>query len=116
MKLVADESVDFGIIKLLRENKIEVLSIAHQKKGISDIEVLNIANENKCLLITEDKDFGELTHRLKLKHYGILLIRLSNLNRSERLILASEMIQKHYKDFQNNFAVLTSTNLRIKRY
>ena len=74
MKLVADESVDFGIIKLLRENKIEVLSIAHQKKGISDIEVLNIANENKCLLITEDKDFGELTHRLKLKHYGILLI------------------------------------------
>jgi predicted nuclease of predicted toxin-antitoxin system len=116
MKLVADESIDFGIIKLLRENKIEVLSIAHVNKGISDIEVLNIANENKCLLITEDKDFGELTHRLKLKHYGILLIRLSNLKRSERLILASEMIQKHYKDLQNNFAVLTSTNFRIKRY
>lgn len=116
MKLVADESVDFGIIKLLREKNIEVLSIAQLNKGISDIEVLNFANENKCLLITEDKDFGELTHRLKLKHYGILLIRLSNMNRSERLILASEMIQKHYKDLQNNFAVLTSTNFRIKRY
>jgi len=33
------------------------------------------------LLITEDKDFGELTFRLRLNHCGVLLIRLSDLPR-----------------------------------
>jgi predicted nuclease of predicted toxin-antitoxin system len=65
MNIVADESVDFGIISLLRQKGIEVLSIAEKNFGIKDEEVLTIAVKNQSLLITEDKDFGELTYRLK---------------------------------------------------
>ena len=115
MKLVADESVDFGIIKLLRIAGFQVVSIAEINSGINDIEVLNIATEKKLLLITEDKDFGELTHRLKLQHFGVLLIRLSEMKRQERIELASESIVKYYDELQNNFAVLTPTHIRIKK-
>ncbi|MDP3434810.1 MAG: DUF5615 family PIN-like protein, partial [Bacteroidota bacterium] len=66
MNLVADESVDFGIICRLREIGIEVISISEDFSGIKDSEVLKIAADYKYLLITEDKDFGELAYRLKL--------------------------------------------------
>jgi len=73
MELVADESVDFGIIQLLRNNNVIVFSIAESNARISDKEVMTIANSKLELLITEAKDFGELTHRLKLNHCGILI-------------------------------------------
>jgi predicted nuclease of predicted toxin-antitoxin system len=60
MNLVADESVDSGIIRQLRKIGINVISISENSSGIKDNEVLKIADKNQCLLITEDKDLGEL--------------------------------------------------------
>ena len=57
MILVADESIDFGIISRLRQKGISVVSISEDYSGIKDTEVLKIATEKQCLLITEDKDF-----------------------------------------------------------
>jgi predicted nuclease of predicted toxin-antitoxin system len=68
------------------------------------------------LLITEDKDFGELTYRLKLKHKGILLIRLSDIPRKERIKLATKTIEKHFDKLRNYFSVLTKIRLRIKTH
>lgn len=114
MNLVADESVDFGIINNLRKQGIIVLSICEDFSGIKDTEVLNIALDRQCLLITEDKDFGELTYRLKLRHFGILLLRLSDVPRKERIQLASEIIEQYFDKMKGNFSVLTKKGLRIK--
>lgn len=58
MKIVADECVDFGIVRELRQNGVEVFSICEETGSIKDNDVLNIANEQNTLLLTEDKDFG----------------------------------------------------------
>lgn len=113
--LVVDESVDYEIIRRLVKEDFEIFSIHDRHPGISDDEVLRIANDLGCLLITEDKDFGELTFRLRLSHKGILLVRLSGLSRTDRIESTVEAIKKHYKEFQLNFSVLTETGLRIKR-
>jgi predicted nuclease of predicted toxin-antitoxin system len=114
MTIVADESVDFGIIKLIRSLGIEVLSIVEISPGIKDEEVIIIALKNQCLLITEDKDFGELTYRLKLEHKGILLIRLSGLQRKERINMVADLIIAHFDKLCNNFSVLDNRGIRIK--
>jgi predicted nuclease of predicted toxin-antitoxin system len=114
MDLVADESVDFGIILRLRQKGINVTSISEDYSGSKDSEVLQIANNKNVLLITEDKDFGELTYRLKLEHKGILLIRLSDIPRKERIELASDTIEKYFDKLNNNFSVLNNRGLRIK--
>ncbi len=115
MNLIADESVDYGIVKRLRECNYLVYSIQDNNSGVSDDVVLKIANEHNCLLITEDKDFGELTYRLKLAHKGILLIRLSGMTREKRIDLVAEMINKHFDELGSNFSVLSQTGLRIKK-
>jgi predicted nuclease of predicted toxin-antitoxin system len=114
MDLVADESVDSGIVTGLRLKGISVFSIAEECWGIKDPEVLKIALQKGCLLVTEDKDFGELAFRLKFEHKGILLIRLNDLPRNERLTIAVETIGKHITKLYNNFSVLTRNGLRIK--
>jgi predicted nuclease of predicted toxin-antitoxin system len=114
MNLVADESVDFGIISRLRQLGIIVISISEISSGIKDSEVLKIASENQCLLITEDKDFGELAYRLKLVHRGILLIRLSDTPRKERILIVAETIEKHFDQLLYNFSVINKSGLRIK--
>ena len=61
MKIVADESDDYGIID-------EILAIEDLYKGSADEEVLSISLKESSILITEDKDFGELVYRLKKAH------------------------------------------------
>lgn len=114
MKILADESVDFGIVSNLRNNGLDVVSILEDNPGISDHTVLDMAVKNNRLLLTEDKDFGELTYRLRLPHVGILLIRLTDVPRQKRIEMVLETLQKHVEKFSNNFSVLSSRNLRIR--
>lgn len=114
MELLADESVDFGIIRILRDRGYSVTSVTEDLSGIKDPKVLELANNKSLLLLTEDKDFGDLVYRFKLPHKGILLIRLSNLARHERIKLVADSIDKYYNDLKNNFSVLTSRGLRIR--
>ncbi len=114
MEIVADESVDFGIVKKLRENNFSVFAISENNQGINDEEVLEIAYNKNAILLTEDKDFGELTHRLQLKHKGLLLIRLSGLKRDERIKTVCETIKKYQNRLADNFSVINENGLRIK--
>ncbi len=114
MTIVADESLDFGIIIRLRQKGVNVISIYEDFSGINDTEVLKIAIENQGLLITEDKDFGELTYRLKHEHKGILLIRLSDIPRKDQINIVPDIIEKHHVKLENNFSVLSKRGLRIK--
>ena len=114
-RLIADESVDFNIVKLLRDNGYSVYAIAESNSSISDEEVLKKAVKDKSLLITEDKDFGELVYRFKMKHFGILLIRLVNYSSSEKAELVVLTLKKHADSLKNAFSVLDERRIRIRR-
>jgi len=114
MRIVADESVDFGIIENLRKNQFEVYSILESNPSILDSVVLDIANQQKAILLTEDKDFGELVYRLKLYHKGILLIRLSDLLRESRVNVVTDVLIEHFAKLEGKFSVLNKRGLRIK--
>jgi len=112
LKLIADESVDFRIIQALREANFEVVAICEASPSITDKEVLQIAITHKALLVTEDKDFGELVFRLQLPHNGILLIRIED--NSFKISSAVEIIKLHIAELVEKFSVLTKERLRIR--
>ena len=111
-QIVADESVDFRIVSQLRSIGFIVYAIVEQQPSITDESVLAIAFENESLLITEDKDFGELVFRLQLKHRGVLLIRID-----EAELKISSVVQaifKYYTEMLDKFSVINGKKLRIK--
>ena len=76
MKFVADEGVDQEIVNVLRDHGHDVLYVAEMSPGITDDAVLDLANEESRILISCDKDFGELVFRQLRIHHGVMLIRL----------------------------------------
>ena len=76
MKFLADENVARLVVEKLREHGHDVLSISEYALGITDDEVLKIAREQDRIILTHDRDFGNVL-RLNVDEYaGILLLRL----------------------------------------
>lgn len=83
--------------------------------GIDDNAVLEYSDKKKAILITEDKDFGELTIRFRKSTKGILLLRIFNKTIDEKIQIILETLDQHYDEIYGNFAVLTENKLRIKK-
>jgi len=64
VNFLADEGVDRQIVDRLRQDGHVVLYVAEMERGISDDVVLDLANREGALLLTADKDFGEMVFRL----------------------------------------------------
>jgi len=111
-QIVADESVDFRIVVQLRNKELSVYSIMEQQPSIKDEVVLKVAHENNALLITEDKDFGELVFRLRLPHSGVLLIKIEE--PSQKIPIVVEAVVKNYNELIGKFSVVDSNKLRIR--
>ena len=59
LKFLADESCDFAFVRVLRQNGYDVKAIVEVMPGASDLRVLESGFEERRVLLTEDKDFGE---------------------------------------------------------
>jgi len=111
--IVADESVDGNIVAHLESKGYKICYIKQYSKGISDTQVIEVAIQHKALLITEDKDFGELVFRLRMPHHGILLLRLAGVEETKKCFLV-ESVLKNKVALKNKFSVLDEEKLRIR--
>lgn len=115
MKFVADECVDVQIIEHLIKIGYEVLFVPEIESGISDKKVLDIANRESAILITSDKDFGELVFRQKKITSGVILMRLAGLQPDVKASIAANAIKEHQDEIKNNFMVITAETVRIRK-
>jgi predicted nuclease of predicted toxin-antitoxin system len=79
VNLVANEGVDRPVVERLRQDGHDVVYVAELSPSITDEEVLQQANARSAVLLTTDKDFGELVFRQDRVHSGVLLLRLAGL-------------------------------------
>lgn len=115
MKFVADESVDQPIVDYLRTDGHVVWAVVEMDPGIADDKVLDIANQQNALLLTADKDFGELVFRLKKLSHGIILLRLPGIAPARKALLVSANIHEHEDELSRNFTVISRGSIRIRR-
>jgi predicted nuclease of predicted toxin-antitoxin system len=112
---VADESVDFNLVKFLRIKGLAVFSIMEEVASIKDYLVLKLAADRNAILITEDKDFGELVFKLKLPHTGILLLRIEGMLLEQKNELVFHFIRTFSSELSHNFSVIKQGKLRIRK-
>lgn len=115
MKILADESVDKDIVLRLRHDGHDVGYVAEMSPGIMDEEVLILANNENILLLTADKDFGELIFRQGYVKRGIVLYRLAGLSPQEKAEIVSLAIAEHSDDLLKSFSVVMERAVRIRR-
>jgi predicted nuclease of predicted toxin-antitoxin system len=74
-KFLADENIPIKTVKALKQKGIDIIAISEISLGLSDRELLNLANRQGRVIITFDSDFGKLAFKEKLKAKGIVLLR-----------------------------------------
>ncbi|MBK7939966.1 MAG: DUF5615 family PIN-like protein [Lewinellaceae bacterium] len=114
MKFVADEGVDRSLVALIREAGHDILYFAETDRGTDDEVILAIANDESRILITRDKDFGELVYRLKKVHSGIILIRADEMPSITRSQLVADFIQININMLAGYFVVIQPGVARIR--
>ena len=77
MRLLADENISPKTIQIIQQQGIDVTSIRDTKPGVTDREVVKIANREKRVIVTFDKDFGEIIIRNGFKAPGLILLRIN---------------------------------------
>lgn len=115
MRILADESVDVPVLRALREAGYDVSSILELSLGIADEEVLALARQQERLLLTVDKDFGELVFRLRLTGAGVLLYRLEGFSNTEKAAMVLQILQQHAVELPTSFGVLTGKLFRLRQ-
>lgn len=116
MNFAADEGIDRQIVERLRRDGHEILYVAEMEPSISDEEVLNRANEKSALLITADKDFGEMVfHQNLLTIGGVVLLRLLGLSPGRKAEIVSKVIESRMAELPNAFSVISPGRVRIRQ-
>lgn len=115
MKFLADENIGFEIIKSLRKSGFDIKSILEANRGINDAIVLSLANKENRILITTDKDFGELVYINKFIHSGVILLRLKNDSSKNKLKILKNLFELHLVELKKAFTVVTESKVRIRK-
>lgn len=115
MKFLADESIDFPVIHILRQHGFDVRSVSEEFPAKEDEFVLQAANMDGRLLITSDKDFGELVYRLKRVSKGVILLRIEELYSTEKAELLLKILSERQDELLNAFVVIRKGMVRIRR-
>lgn len=76
MLWLADECIAVSLVRELRNAGHDVLYIAEFAASLSDTEVMALASREGRLLLTADKDFGELVFRRGQAAPGLILLRI----------------------------------------
>src|SRR4051794_5456830 len=115
MRFLADESCDFAVVRALRADGHDVIAIAEAAPQSRDTEVIDLAVREDRVLLTEDKDFGQLVYAGAHASSGVILLRFPLSARSALPSLVREMIQRLGERLMGSFVVLEPNRVRIGR-
>ena len=114
MDLVADENVDAPIVAALRAAGHRTVYVQELDPGIDDDEVLDLANRSGALLLTSDKDFGELVFRQGLVHAGVILYRLAGFTGECKAAAILNLLRTHGDALRGAFTLVSPAQVRIR--
>jgi predicted nuclease of predicted toxin-antitoxin system len=114
MRFLADECCDAPLVSALRSDGHDVLYAVEQLRGATDEELLGCAHSEHRLLLTEDKDFGELVFRLKRPTHGIILLRFESADRNLKIPRLRGLLEQDADRLPGAFVVLEVEKVRIR--
>jgi len=114
VRFLADENVEQPIVDALREAGHDVICVSEVVPGAPDRDVLGLANAQSRLLLTNDKDFGELSYREGLVSTGVVLLRFQTENGSRKAVLLLDALADTVDRLAGHFAVVVEGRVRLR--
>jgi predicted nuclease of predicted toxin-antitoxin system len=97
----------------LKDLKYNVISIYETDRGTDDDTILQKCIIEDCILITNDKDFGEMIFRENKPHNGFILLRLGDERSINQIKVIGQLLDQYIDQLSGNFVVATETTVRV---
>lgn len=113
-RFLADESLEYSIVLHIRKNDYDVTAISEQSPSVADERVLEIAYKQNRIILTNDKDFGDLVFLNNMEHKGIVLFRFKNETAIEKMKAFDSLLESYKNELINSFVVIEEDKVRIR--
>jgi predicted nuclease of predicted toxin-antitoxin system len=114
VRFLVDECCDAALVDGLRADEHDVVYAVESMRGAPDGDVLALAVREHRILITEDKDFGELVYRLQRPAHGIVFLRFEFSEREAKLARLRSVVADEEARLAAAYVVLEPDKLRIR--
>ena len=110
-----DESCDFAVVRALRAAGHDVVAIAEVSPRATDEVVMELAIREGRILLTEDKDFGQLVHANQAAAGGVFLLRFPATALADLPGAVVKLVERRGEGLLGRFVVLQPGRVRIGR-
>lgn len=113
MKFLVNENIGSRLVKFLRSRGYDVISVQEKFQGKKDAFILKKTRLAGRIVITYDKDFGELVFKSKIQHSGVILLRTRDESAKTQIRVLKFFLREHPKEeIKNYFWVVTDAGAR----
>ncbi|MFH0764899.1 MAG: DUF5615 family PIN-like protein [Calditrichota bacterium] len=113
MRLLLDTCVWGGALGYLRQIGHDVVWMGDMPEDPGDEEILNQAHRDNRIIVTLDKDFGEMAVRFGKPHAGI--IRLVEIPARQQALICQQILNNYAEDLMNSALITVYANrVRIR--
>ncbi len=117
MKFLTDENIAKSVVDSLRKTGFNVKDIKEENlQGTSDKNILNLANNENRIIITHDKDFGNILYSTNIQHKGIILVRLKNQSPAKTAKILLNVLSSDIKNkIKDNLIIISENQIVIHK-
>ena len=114
MKFLVDVGVGKKVENWLKGNGFDVLSVRDIDSRAKDSQILRWAVDQQRMIISMDKDFGELVYNSGKHHAGVLILRLEDADGDTKVEVTKKILAEYYDKIESHFCVFQDGRLRIR--
>lgn len=115
VRFLADENISPKVVRSFRSLGLDVVDVKERRWfGREDEELLGIAYQDRRFLLTHDSDFGTLAINEGKPCYGILYLRLKNLQSKNVVRICKQVFHRDIDVYPGTIMVIEETRVRIR--
>jgi len=103
LQFLVDESVGEKVAQFIRSEGFDTISVINEMRGASDMDIIRKAIGEDRIIVTNDRDFGELVFRFRFLPRGVILLRLKDESAKNKVKIITFIIREHLDQLAGNF-------------
>lgn len=115
IRFIVDVNLGNGVEKYLESLGYDVLTVRSVNPSMEDKQIVEIACREERIILTLDKDFGDLVYKSGMNHKGILILRIEDWSLKNKKDVLDWILNQHIEELQNAFSIYHKGVLRIRK-
>jgi predicted nuclease of predicted toxin-antitoxin system len=115
IKFLVDVGVGKHVELYLAEQGHDIKTVRSIDPRMPDTEIIRLAALERRIVVTMDKDFGELVYHFARDHCGVLLLRSEDATGLEKVKIISNILDNYSDRLRNHFCVFQRGKLRLRK-